>query len=367
MTIVKLLEKTLISAIPLNVETVAIPFEFDFEVSGGIEGRANNDIAQIALLARAWSEWWSYFALDLAAPEEDANPDASIQPRKRVVGTASKALPRNGAVAEAKLWHLGLVHPSDLAGLDNGETFRHAPFSRRPGLGRATAFDPKLAERFRLFRRPGPSEDFAYAFAANPDEEYQGKTQLFCVGIPAEDWDSPLPESTNPFDLVVFEVGFDGFKTTMDSQKSKGKGEVHIVGSTALLVPLFSSLFTQPSEGPIQKFIDGTCVKHGINERLASMHGSTCDVKGNISIDLSHLTSVLETKLRGTSKEDICMFQAALCSLDYEPGPIDGNYGRQTQAGEQSFRDDWNLDGIARTSPEFSQKLIRALRMERSP
>lgn len=118
----------MISVISRDIDSITLPFEFELEVTGGLEKRGERDPAQLALLTGVWPVWWSHLALDLASPEVDTFPGYR---RPRVLGKPAPALPREGAAPEAKLWDLGLVHPSELAGPGGGMEYRLAPFSRK--------------------------------------------------------------------------------------------------------------------------------------------------------------------------------------------------------------------------------------------
>src|SRR5437667_5991513 len=110
-----------ISVIPQDTEVITLPFEFELQVTGGLEERGERDPAQVALLVGAWSVWWGQFALDLASQEEDAYLGRR---RPRVIGTPAPAIPRDRAAVEAKLWDLGLAHPSEIAGPGGGMEYR---------------------------------------------------------------------------------------------------------------------------------------------------------------------------------------------------------------------------------------------------
>lgn len=349
-------EKTVILQ---KIKTVTIPFEFELEVSGGFEDLDKSDPAQLAMLAGVWSEWWSHFALDLAAPEDDAIPSSFLH-RKRVLGTATKVLPRDGAAAEAKLYNLGLVHPSELGGLGDGKEYRHAPFSRRNDRIIGHFLDPTLAQLYPLLRRPSPNGDFAFTLAARPKEKYKGDVQLFCVGIPMEDWNRPLPENTHPFDLVVFEIGFCGFTASVGTLNFSGGSGFINLQEGCLILGLLIALTSSPISIPMQEYVHRIEIESQYQSLLNG--GSACAVNGYINFDLHDLTSKTEAKLRGNAREDICMFQAALHMAGYPPGPIDGLYNKYTIAAEQNFRTNWNLEGCDRTTPIFSETLIKALR-----
>ena len=109
-------------------DTVTIEFEFALSVTGGLDERGDEDVAQRALLASVWSRWWSEVALDLAAPEKDAAPGRG---RPRRIGREAPPLPREGAAGESEGWDLALAHPADLAGAVGGVGFLNGPFSRR--------------------------------------------------------------------------------------------------------------------------------------------------------------------------------------------------------------------------------------------
>lgn len=105
------------------------------------------------------------------------------------------------------------------------------------------------------------------------------EAQLFCVGIPWEQWQLPLPTGVHPFDLVVFEVGFNEFEAWIGSGNTKGSGWVRMaVGS--LLLPLLVAAATLI----IQEKVDQQFERHEVSARIHSMHGTDCYVKGYITL-----------------------------------------------------------------------------------
>lgn len=342
------------SIISQDIEAFTLPFEFELRVAGGFDSKNERDPAQLTLLIGAWSVWWSQFALDLASPEEDAFPGRG---RPRVVGQPAIAIPREGAALEAKLWDLGLVHPSEIAGPGGGMEYRLVPLSKRRDVsGEFTLEERPLFETIRRDRRPGPDEGFAFTLVTSADVVKYG-AQLFCVGIPWPQWQLTLPNGVHPFDLVLFEVGFNEFEAWIGSANTKGSGWVKSAVTT-ILIPLLIAV----SAPQITTEVERGLVRHEVSTRINSTYGSDCHVKGHITLNLSNLISTIEEKLHGNTKEDICVLQTALFGVGENPGKIDGIYGPNTRAAEQAFRNKWGLQGIARGTPQFSSALIKALR-----
>ncbi len=331
--------------------TVTIPFEFALRIhSEALGDRDSDDPARLAHLFSQWSLWWAHFALDLAAPEQDQYPDRQL----RVIGRPAPSLPREGARSEAHLWDLVIAHPSDLVDPGGVKSYlNHPRLMARLAAGEFSLSDPTLGNTIVRRRRPGPDEGVAYALAAGVDEVVV-ENELFCVGIPLEQWDQEL-RGKHPFDFVVFEVGFDSCRTSLGSGNSAGRGYVHLVIS-ALAFPLFVSLAAPPVHTSWKEHT----VRQELEQRIPAFLGTPCDVTGYVQLDLAELTEKVEGILVAEDHQSACFEQAALATLGLYPGPIDGDVGNVTKTAREQFKTARRISGAS--DVVYKRELIRALR-----
>jgi len=185
-------------------------------------------------------------------------------------------------------------------------------------------------------------------------DEVVVENELFCVGIPLEQWDQEL-RGKHPFDFVVFEVGFDSCRTSIGSGNSKGFGYVHLVIS-ALAFPLMVSLVAPPIHAKWQEHT----VRQELEQRIPVFLGTPCEVTGYVQFDLSELTEKVDSILLAENHQSVCFEQAALATLAFYPGPIDGEVGNVTKAARKQFKIDRGIP--AAPDVVYKRELVRALR-----
>ncbi len=325
-------------------DALVVPFTFGLETECAALPetsipplRAWNKSADIATAAHVWGVAWSKTAARILNAMEPPLSWSEIDPfPTKKLETPIMGFRRNDEEHPSHLWHpLTLVTDDWMKSV----------------VG--------VHSTFPIAKPPVPDTGFFFDLVGRTHTRSAGP-DLFCVAAPR----------TFLFSRPLFEMGLAECEASLGSIKTSGIGWLKSAsGGQALLVGLLLFAVSSVVDGakePTAKFLARIDIAHELNTLAGP-----CHVKGHLTAELPSLIALVKAHLPRNPKlsmdPTICIEQAALRALKYDPGPIDGMNGPNTDAARAHFKNEWGLQKVSVDSVDYWQTLGKALEGSKPP